>query len=293
MPTTSHAAWWRRSTALTTLLLLLGAAVTALAAAEPAIELVIGVCPGPYGDLIKKAIAPGLEAKGFHVEVKEFSDYVQPDIALGNGGLSANLFQHQRYLGKFSADHALQLSPVITVPTASLGIYSHKVHSLEELKQGDVVTLASDPTNLARALRLFALHKLITLKADIDPTKASERDIAENPKGLVFHPIEAAQLPRSLDSVALSAVNGNYAIAAGISLSSALITEQLSEDLKNLIAVRTSDLGTPFVAALRQVVESQAFHDAIEDPAQPFHAFQRPDWYTAKWGQPGHDAGGK
>ncbi|GDY14397.1 metal ABC transporter substrate-binding protein [Planctomycetota bacterium] len=251
-------------------------------AADP-VPVTIGVCPGPYGDLIKRAIAPGLVAKGFAVTVREFSDYVQPNLALGSGALAANLFQHERYLTKFSKDHSLALSPVITVPTASLGIYSRKVKSLDELKAGDEVTLANDPTNLARALRLFALHKLITLKGDIDPTKASERDIAENPKGLKFRPIEAAQLPRSLDSVALSAVNGNFAIAAGIPLSSALITEQLSEDLKNLIAVRTVDADQPLAKALKEVVESEAFRTVIEDPARPFHEFQRPAWYVAKW----------
>jgi D-methionine transport system substrate-binding protein len=252
--------------------------------AEDVHDLVIGVCPGPYGDLIKRALTPTLEAKGYRVTIREFSDYVQPNLALSQGALAANLFQHQRFLDKFSKDHALDLSAVITVPTASLGIYSHRVTALSELKAGDEVTLANDPTNLARALRLFAVHGLITLKPDIDVTKASEHDIAENPKGLVFHPIEAAQLPRSLDSVTLSAVNGNFAIAAGIPLSSALIAEHLSEDLTNLIAVRTSDLHLPFVAALKEAVESQAFHATIENPAYPFHDFQRPAWYVAKWG---------
>ncbi len=84
------------------------------------------------------------------------------------------------------------------------------------------MTLSNDPTNLARGLRFLQSLNLITLKENIDPTKASERDIAGNPKGLVFKPLEAAQLPRTLDSATASLVNGNFAIAAGMDLASAL-----------------------------------------------------------------------
>ena len=84
--------------------------------------IVFGVAPGPYGDLIKAAIQPGLEKKGYKVVLKEFSDYVQPNLALANNSIDANLFQHRLYLEKFSADKGLKLSPVINVPTAGLGI---------------------------------------------------------------------------------------------------------------------------------------------------------------------------
>ena len=151
--------------------------------------ITFGVAPGPYGDLIKYAIEPGLKKKGYEVELKEFSDYVQPNLALANGSIDANLFQHRLYLEKFSADKGLQLSPVINVPTAGLGLYSHRIKSLDELKAGDIVTLSNDPTNLARGLRFLAKQGLITLKADVDPTKASEKDIASNPKGLIFKPL--------------------------------------------------------------------------------------------------------
>ncbi|MBM7867690.1 metal ABC transporter substrate-binding protein [Heliobacterium gestii] len=258
-------------------------------AADPQKKLVFGVAPGPYGDMIKKAIQPSLEKKGYTVEVKEFSDYVQPNLALANKELDANLYQHRPYLEKFSADKGLKLSPLVSVPTAGLGIYSHKIKAANDqelkaaLKPGDEVTLANDPTNLARALRLLDKHGLLTIKKDIDPAKASEKDIDQNPYGLKISPVEAAQLPRTLDSVALSVVNGNYAIAAGLSLSSAVIKEELADDLKNLVAVRTEDLDKPFVKDIKEAVESDAFRKVIEDPAGIFNAFQKPDWYRTKW----------
>lgn len=252
-------------------------------------KLTFGVAPGPYGDMIRYAIKPGLEKKGYTVELKEFSDYVQPNLALNNKELDANLFQHRPYLEKFSADKGLKLSPVINVPTAGLGVYSRKIQAAntEELKKlikpGDEITLANDPTNLARALQLLAKHGLITIKTDIDQTKASEKDIVQNPYGLKVSPLEAAQLPRSLDSVALSVVNGNFAIAAGIPLSSAIIKEELAEPIKNLVAVRTEDLDKQFVKDIKEVIESEDFKKAIEDPKYPFKDFQKPDWYKTKW----------
>ncbi|HEX4383826.1 MAG TPA: MetQ/NlpA family ABC transporter substrate-binding protein [Myxococcales bacterium] len=248
------------------------------AAADPKKEVVFGVSPGPYGDMVRKIIKPGLEQKGWTVSVKEFSDYVQPNLALSNGSIQANLFQHRAYLEKFSKDKGLALAPVITVPTAGLGLYSHRIKSLNDLKAGDEVTLANDPTNLARALKLLQRTGLVELRGDVDPTKASEKDIAKNPRGLKFRPIEAAQLPRSLDGVALAAVNGNYAIAAHIPLSSALAMEQLEEQHKNLIAVREQDVNGPLAQDLKAFVQSPQFRAAIDDPSGVWKDFQKPDW---------------
>ncbi len=271
-----------RTTRLYSLLLSLGIALASHAALGADKTIVFGVSPGPYGDMIKLAIRPGLEKKGYKVEVKEFSDYVQPNLALANGALDANLFQHRLYLDKFSADKGLKLSPVITVPTAGLGLYSHKIKSVNDLKKGDVLTLANDPTNLARALRFLAKLNLITLKKDIDPTTASEKDIDQNPKGLVFRPLEAAQLPRTLDSATVSVVNGNFAIAAGLKLSEALKLEELDENIKNLIAVRSEDLNKPITQDIKAVVESAEYQAVIDDPKLPFSAFERPDWLKAR-----------
>ena len=247
--------------------------------------IVFGIAPGPYGDLIKQAIAPQLEQKGYKIVIKEFSDYVQPNLALANGATDANLFQHGVYLEKFSADKGLKLSPLIRVPTAGLGLYSNKIKSLDELKKGDVVTLSNDPTNLARGLRFLAKINLLTIKGDIDPTKASEKDIDQNPRGLVFKPLEAAQLPRTLDTATAALVNGNFAIAAGLDLNKALKLEVLDENLKNLIAVKTDDLDKPFVKDIKAAVESDEFLAVVTDPKTQFASFQRPEWVAARLAQ--------
>lgn len=246
-------------------------------------KLVVGVAPGPYGDLFKKAVQPELEKKGYKVEIKEFSDYVQPDLALAGNDIDLNVFQHAVYLEKFAKDKGLKIAPVISVPTAGLGIFSKKIKSLEEIKEGAEVTIANDPTNLARALRFLASLNLITFKADIDPVKASEKDIESNPKKLKITPVEAAQIPRTVESVDFAVVNGNYAIASGLKLSEALALETLEEKYKIVVTVRTEDLEKPFTQDIKDAVESETFRDAVEEPKNNFKEFQKPRWYLKKW----------
>ncbi|EPR13794.1 MetQ/NlpA family ABC transporter substrate-binding protein [Ruminiclostridium papyrosolvens] len=243
-------------------------------------EIVFGVAPGPYGDMVKLAIQPELEKKGYAVKIMEFSDYVQPNIALGNGEINVNLFQHTVYLENFAKEHNLDLSPVISVPTASMGIFSKKYKKLNELPDGATVTLPNDVPNLARALRFLVQVNLITLKPDIDLTKASERDIAENPKKLVFTPAEAAQLPRTLDSADIAIINGNFAISAGLKLSDAVAKEKLDESYKNVIAVKTQDKGTQFVKDIEEIVKSQEFRNVIQDDKNIFKDFDFPKWFN-------------
>ncbi|AOY75918.1 MetQ/NlpA family ABC transporter substrate-binding protein [Clostridium formicaceticum] len=247
--------------------------------AEVSEKLVIGVAPGPYGDMFKRAIQPQLEERGYVVEVKEFSDYVLPNQALANKEITANMFQHAVYLEKFSQDHNLELSSVINIPTAAVGLYSNRIKSLDDLEEGSVVTIANDPTNLARALRLLEAAGLVTISENMDPTTASEKDIVENPKNLQITPVEAAQLPRTLESSDLAAINGNFAIAAGIDLSTAIVMETLEEPYKNLIAVRTEDLDKEFVKDMKEIVQSEAFREAINNPNDIFNSFQKPDWF--------------
>jgi D-methionine transport system substrate-binding protein len=265
------------------LILALASTGSVLAADEGAKVVRFGVAPGPYKELIEKGIKPGLEKKGYKVSFVEFQDYVQPDLALANKETEANLFQHQLYLDKFSKDHNLSLSSIINVPTAELGLYSKKVKKLSELKKDDEVTLSSDPTNLARGLRFLQKQGLITLKADVDPTKATEKDIAENPQGLRFTLVDAPQIPRTLDSAAAAVINGNWAIAAGIKLSDAIALETLDESIKNVIAVRTEDVGKPFAKDIVAIVKSAAFHKVVADPKNPFSSFQEPEWYAKQW----------
>ncbi|WMI80056.1 MetQ/NlpA family ABC transporter substrate-binding protein [Anaerotignum sp. MB30-C6] len=236
----------------------------------------VGFCPGPYSEMWRTAIAPQLEAEGYQFEYIEFSDYVQPNNALANNEIDVNLFQHSIYLKNFSTEHNLDLSLVTEVPTAGMGIWSNTTASLDEVVDGATVTIPNDETNQARGLRVLESAGLITLKADADKAKAIPDDIDQNPHNLKIVPMEAAQLPRTLDSADLGVINGNFAISAGLDFSEVLYQEVLAEGYVNVIAVRTEDNDAQFVADIKAAATSDTFKSTIEEPSGKFYTFQKP-----------------
>jgi D-methionine transport system substrate-binding protein len=238
-------------------------------------EITFGATAGPYSDMVTKAIKPLLEKDGYKVKVVEFSDYIQPNIALGKGDIDANLFQHKIYMENFAKEHNLKLSEVVIVPTAPMGIFSNKFKSIDKVADGSTVALPNDPVNLARALGVLEDANLIKIDSSIDPLVASEKDVKENPKNLQFKPIEAAQLPRAVESVDLSLVPGNFALAAKMNLLDALQLEDMPDDYRNRVVINTKDLDSSFAKDIKKAVESAVFEKTIDDQ---FKGFGKPKW---------------
>ena len=255
--TTFHHA--RRRTLILRALGIAALAAAGLASARDPKEVVIGTSAGPYADQIKLGIKPILEKQGYKVKLVEFNDYIQPNFALAEGSLDANVFQHIIYLKKFASEHKLALSELVTIPTAPIAIYSRKHKTLNDVKEGTTVALPNDPTNQARALVLLDQLGWIKLRAGTDPIRASEKDIAANSKKIKLVPLEAAQLPRSLQDTDYSFVNGNYALASGLKLREALVTEKISPNYINLVAVRTADKDKQFAKDLSAAYRSREF----------------------------------
>lgn len=179
------------------------------------IQLTIGVSPVPHGDILK-FIQENLAAEaGLELTLIEFTDYVQPNLALADGTIDANFFQHVPYMEDFGKEHNLDLVSVVAVHIEPLGIYSNKIAALDELPDGAVVAIPNDATNGGRALKLLEANGLLTLKADAGYT-ATVQDIVANPKNLDIKELEAAQLVRALDDVSIAVINGNFAIEAGL-----------------------------------------------------------------------------
>lgn len=236
-----------------------------------------GATAGPYSDMVTKAIKPLMEKKGYKIELVEFNDYVQPNKALANGSIDANLFQHVLYLRQFATDNKLDLKEVISVPTAPMGLYSNKFKTLDSIEKGSLLTIANDPANLARSLLMLQDIGLVTIKKDANVSTLSEKDIADNPKGIQFKPVEAASLPRTLDSTALAVVPGNFALAAGMDLTKALKLENMAENYRNIIAVKTADADSQLAKDLKEVVQSKEFEKTIDEQ---FKGFSKPQWMT-------------
>lgn len=237
----------------------------------------LGATAGPYSDMLNKAIVPGLEERGYTVEVVEFSDYIQPNIALDNGDLDANLFQHTVYLENFEQENNMDLTGLITVPTAPMGIYSNQYDSIEAIEDGATIAIPNDPVNAARAFLILEAEGLVELDPEAEVLQVSERDIVTNTKNLVFQPIEAGQLPRAVEGSDLAAVPGNFALAADMNLLDALVLENMPDQYRNVVAVTAENEDSQLAADLVEVVESEEFDEVIR---AEFEGFGRPGWMT-------------
>jgi len=233
-------------------------AVSLISCKEETSELTIrvGATPVPHAELLE-LIKDDLKEEGIVLEIVEFTDYVTPNIALSDGDIDANFFQHVPYLDEFSSEHNLELSSIGTIHVEPLGLYSNSLKSIDDLKAQATIAIPSDSVNGGRALILLENKGLITLKENVG-LKATEADIIENPKQLIFKAVEAAQLPRILPDVDAAIINGNYALEADLSpASDALILEGSESPYANIVVVRTGEEKNEALQALVKALQSE------------------------------------
>jgi D-methionine transport system substrate-binding protein len=218
--------------------------------------LKVGATPVPHAEILKY-VKDNLAAKaGLDLQIVEFTDYIQPNVALKEGQIDANYFQTVPYLAEQSAAAGYDFVNVAGVHLEPLGLYSQKIKSVSELADGATIAIPNDPTNGGRALKLLAANNLITLK-DTGDTSPTARDIADNPKKLKIVEVEAAQLPGSLQDVDAAVINGNFAIEAGLSpAKDALILESAKDNPNVNILVTTKALqDDPRIKALAGLLQ--------------------------------------
>ena len=249
------------------------AVVPALAQDASKPQLIIGGTAGSNIDQLQAGIVPLLKAKGYKVKLVEFNDYVQPNLALADGSLDANFFQHEVYFNQFKTDRKLDLKALVQGPIAPMGVYSKQRKSLADLKSGDKVALPNDASNLARGLLILQQAGLIKLKEGLNPLRVSELDVVENPKKIKLLPLDAAHLPRSLDDAQFAIINGNFAISSGMKLADAVLLEQVPDHYLNVVAVKTKDQSAPWVKDLEEAFRSQAFKQVVD---QQFAGYAKP-----------------
>lgn len=230
--------------------------------------IVIGASPTPHAEIL--AVAKELlVAQGYDLQIQEFSDYVQPNLALDSGDLDANYFQHQPYLDDFNAQNGTELVTIAKIHYEPFGIYPGKTASLDALADGAQVAVPNDTSNESRALLLLEAQGLIKLKEGVG-LAATKKDIVENPKNLDIVEIEAAQLARSLQDVDIAVINGNYAIEAGLSVADdAIATEDAAsvaaQTYANILVVKAGDEEREDLKALAAALQSAEVKQFIED----------------------------
>jgi D-methionine transport system substrate-binding protein len=225
--------------------------------------LKVGASPTPHAAILEE-IKPLLAKEGIDLKIIEFQDYVQPNLALAEGELDANFFQHIPYLEQFSKDHRLSLTYIAKVHIEPMGIYSKKIKSLAEIQKKAVVAVPNDPTNCGRALLLLERAKLIELRKGAG-LSATELDIVKNPKSLQVKPLEAAQLPRILADVDLAVINTNYALPAKlVPTKDALFIEGSESPYANVLAVKEQDKNNPALQKLAKALNSDLIREYLQ-----------------------------
>lgn len=244
-------------------------------------KIVIGVTPFPHKDIME-VVKPILAKDGYELVIQEFSDYVQPNVALSEGQLDANFFQHQPYLDNMNKERNLKLASVAKIHIEPLGLYSQKVKGLDKIKPGDYeaklnalkphlkgakISVPNDPTNEARALRLLEKHGIAKFKAGEFITA---KDMIENPYKIEIVELDAAQLPRTLPDVTAAVINTNFASEAKLIPSrDAIIIEEKDSPYANVIVVRESEVNSPKIKALVKASQSPEVKAYIEKELAP------------------------
>lgn len=225
----------------------------------------IGATAGPHADVVQ-AVADEAKKQGLDVQVVEFSDYVTPDKALADGDLDLNSYQHAPFLENFNKQNGTHLVPIGNTILMRMGIYSNKIHDLNDVPEGAVVGIPNDPTNGGRGLVLLQKAGLIKLKDGVG-FNATADDVVENPKNLQFRELEAAQLPRSLDDVDLATITMNYVMSSGMDVKKqGLFWESNDEPLAVMVlAAREEDKDNPQYKKIAQIFHSDAVKKYIDD----------------------------
>lgn len=245
-----------------TKILALAATLVAFSA-QAADKLTVAATAVPHAEILE-FVKPKLAEQGVDMEVKVFTDYVQPNIQVAQERMDANFFQHQPYLTEFNDGKGTNLVSVVGVHVEPFGAYSNKIESLDDLEEGATIAIPNDPTNGGRALLLLQKAGLITLK-DESKITATPRDIAENPLDLDFYELEAATLPRVLGQVDVAMINTNYALEAGLNpTEDALIIEGSDSPYVNILVSRPDNKDSEAMQKLADALTSEDVKSFIQ-----------------------------
>ena len=227
----------------------------------------VGATPRPHAELLN-LVKDDLKENGYDLQVVEFTDYVTPNKALEDGEIDANFFQHLPYMNSFNKEQGYHLVSASGIHIEPMAVYSKKVKSLEELKNGSTIAIPNDPTNEGRALLLLQSAGLITLDSNAG-LEATPVNIVNNPKNLKFSELEAASVPRVLQDVDAAVINGNYAIPVGlVATKDGLYVEGADSPYVNIVSVKEGNETSDKIKALVNALKSEKIKKYISETYQ-------------------------
>lgn len=228
----------------------------------------IGFNPGPYLEMFTEGIEPILEAEGYTVETKDFTDGVIVNVALRDGEIDANIMQHPVYLESINEQEGLSNAALVQVPGPPMALFGGKKATLDDVETGSTVAVPNQPANQYRALKVLESVGWVTLSDDIDPATTSLADVVENTHDLSFVEMENAQQVPALADVDYSVIQGNFIVSGGLDLGDALQLEDLTDEFSVVVAVDEKNLDSDWAKAIKAAYESDAFADYIAENAQ-------------------------
>lgn len=240
-------------------------------AASGATTITVGASPSPHAEILG-AVTDLLADEGYELEIVEYSDYVQPNVAVDDGSLDANYFQHYPYLEQYNEENGTDLANAGAIHFEPMSVYSDKHDSIEDVPDGARIAVPSDATNEARALMLLEAHGIIGL-AEGAGLAATGNDIVDNPHNIELYETEAASVPRALADVDFAVVNGNYALSSGIvddheALAAEDADSEAAQTYANIVCCRAGEEESDKVAALVAALQSDTVRDFIEETYQ-------------------------
>jgi D-methionine transport system substrate-binding protein len=229
--------------------------------------ITVAASPTPHAEILG-SISDALAEEGWTLEVKEFEDYVQPNVATTEGDVDANYFQHVPYLDEYNAENGTDLVAVGNVHYEAMGVYKGSKDSFDALADGDKIAVPNDTTNEARALQLLAANGVITLKDGVG-LEATKTDIVDNPKGVEIVELEAASIPGALPDLAVGVINANYALGAELTVDDAIAYEaedsEAAETYVNVIVVNAGNEESEKTQALVKAIQTDEVKAFIEE----------------------------
>ena len=245
----------------------LGLALLSGCGKKEGVTLKVGASPAPHAEILE-VVKKLLAEQDITLEIVEYNDYIVPNEAVESGENDANYFQHITYMNDFNAEHGTHLVSAAEIHYEPMGVYAGKTASLDALADGAQIGIPNDPTNCGRALLLLQELGLLTLNDGVG-LKPTKLDIKDNPHNFKIEELEAAQLPRSLDSLDVAVINGNYAIDAGLKMADALAIESADGTAGtayvNVLAVKEGSENSDAIKALVKALQSQEVKDFIEE----------------------------
>lgn len=227
----------------------------------------VGATPTPHAEILQFIDENLAEDAGLRLEIVEYTDYNQPNAALAEGELDANYYQTVPFLEEYLAGNTgADLSYVSDVHLEAFGVYSQDVADLADLPDGAEIGVPNDTSNMGRALQLLADAGVITLADDAGDSPTVD-DIEDDPLNITVTPVEAAQLPRSLQDLDAAVVNGNYALEADLPATANALAWEGTENnpYANGLVVRSEDADAEDIVRLDDLLHSPEVRDFMEE----------------------------